>query len=75
MAKKSFSAARLLWLALLPAAAVLFSKHAVAKADENDAYIYAFGKRKKPGGAVIVTNQTPSKLAKTAVKNCFKIKN
>lgn len=83
MAKKSFSAAKLLkpkgtsflWLALLPVAAVLFAKHADVKADEHDAYIYAFGKRKKPGGAVIVTNQTPSELAKTAVRNCFKIKN
>ena len=79
MANKLFSAAKflrprgtsLLWLALLPAAAVLYAKHASVKTGENDSYIYTFEKKNRSGGAVVITNQTPSKLAKTAVKGCF----
>lgn len=83
MANKRSSAGKLmksvgmsfLWLALLPAAAALFTKHSSIKFEERDAYLYTFGKRKSPGKAVFITNQTPSSLAKTAVKGFFKIKN
>ena len=74
MARKSFGRS-LFWLALLPVSALLFAKHASVKFDERDAYVYTFGKKSKNGRIVAITNQTPSKLAKTAVSNCFKSQN
>ena len=91
MANKSVLAARaakllktkktsFFWLALLPAAALLLSKHSSVKiGDEGEfgakrakkAALYSFGKKGSPGRAVIITNQTPSKLAGTAVKGFF----
>lgn len=69
-----------LWLAFLPAAALLLSKHAsVYTGDKGEfgaerakrSYLYTFGKKSSSGKAVVVTNQTPSKLAEKAFKGFF----
>lgn len=58
-------------IALLPAAALLMKKHSVTHSDGRKEYLYTFGK-KENGGTVIITNQTPSEVAKKAVKTCLK---
>ena len=73
-----------LWLALLPAAALLLSKHALVNTGDDGefssekakkAYLYTFGKKDSENGssgkAVVITNQTPSKLAGKAFKGFF----
>ena len=69
-----------LWLALLPAAALLLSKHASVKTGDSKeygadrakkSYLYTFGKKSGSGKAVVITNQTPSKLAGTAFNGFF----
>lgn len=57
-----------MYLTLLPAAALLLKKHAAVKTGERIDYIYTAGKKDKPGGAVFITNQTPTGLAKKIVK-------
>lgn len=66
-----------LWLTLLPAAALLLSKHVSINTGSeeesgtdkaNKAYLYTFGKKNGSGKAVVITNQTPAKLAEKAVK-------
>ena len=86
MAKKSLirlpkpSVKSFLWLALMPAAALLLSKHSVLNTgDEGEfgaerakkSYLYTFGKKSGSGKAVVITNQTPSKLAETGIKGFF----
>ncbi len=58
----------LLGLALFPAAAFLMKKHAVTKTDGKEEHLYTL----KGGSWVAVTNQTPSKTVKNAVRICFK---
>lgn len=89
MAKKSLvrlpkpSVKSFLWLSLLPAAALLMSKHSTVNiSDEGEfgankakkSYLYTFEKKSGSGKAVVITNQTPSKLAGTAVKGFFRTK-
>lgn len=74
MAKRSSLLKPLLYLSLLPAAALLLTKHATVKTGERTDHIYTAGKKDKPGGAVFITNQTPSGLAKKIVKRSFSIK-
>lgn len=71
MAKKSSLFKPLMYLSLLPAAALLLKKHASVKTGDRTDHIYTVGKKDKPGGAVFITNQTPSGLAKKIVKKSF----
>ena len=74
MAKKSSLFRSLMYLSLLPAAALLMKKHASVKTGERTAHIYTAGKKGKPCGAVFITNQTPSGLAKKIVKRSLTLK-
>lgn len=56
----------------VPSAIMLLRKHSVIKSDGKEAYLYTFGKKAAKSGGVFVTNQTPSKVLGSAVKNCFK---
>ena len=59
-------------LCLLPAAALLLKKHAEINSGGRKEYLYTFGKKGNPASAALITNQTPSKLAKKAVRGCMK---
>ena len=62
----------LLSLSAIPAAVFLFRKHADVSIDGKKTHLYTLGKRGSSSGAVVITDQTPSKLLKKAAKYQFK---
>lgn len=55
-------------ISLLPAAVMLMKKHADINTNGKISHLYSFAGKEGTARSVLITNQTPAKLAKKAVK-------